>query len=348
MKILRCGIFWSAYSLDRTLCVILGRPLTLRDEGIDIEYPGEWESEEIDRGAIAEPSAKRICLPQSPYTAAVYSFRFDRITAETKLMLYRVAQSPTRFPWPTNLCEWQFQADGSCREILENAQQDLKWRGLSIGRGSGLQDRAIRVVELKFHQCLMLLHRPSPAIAQPTSSSLMTCHESAAATLRIQSELARFGNMTNSWLTAHAVFVSGITMLYCLWTCPEVRRNTNMETFLRRAESCTKLLSSLSKTWSVAKNSQEKFDHLVQITKNSWNSNQNSITPEHQTQAGGNTSEPHVQEISNPDVLDSLPEGFWDGLDVDFSVPPNMLIDELGDMSTWFDLDWLGDPNSSF
>lgn len=121
-----------------------------------------------------------------------------------------------------------------------------------------------------------------------------------------------------------------------------------METFLRRAESCTKLLSSLSKTWSVAKNSQEKFDHLVQITKNSWNSNQNSITPEHQTQAGGNTSEPHVQEISNPDVLDSLPEGFWDGLDVDFSVPPNMLIDELGDMSTWFDLDWLGDPNSSF
>jgi hypothetical protein len=183
---LRSGIFWSAYSLDRTLCVILGRPLTLRDEGIDIEYPGEWKSVEVDRSAIdmqqdSEPSAKRICLPQSPYTAAIYSFRFDRVTAEIKFMLYRVAQSPARFPWPTNLSEWQTQVDSACREILENARQDLNWRRLSASQRSSLRDRTIRLVELKFHHCLMLLHRPSPAIPRPASSSLVTCHESAVA-----------------------------------------------------------------------------------------------------------------------------------------------------------------------
>jgi hypothetical protein len=349
---LRCGIFWSAYSIDRTLCVILGRPLTLRDEAIDIEYPGELETGEIDRSAVdqhdSEHRAKRICLPQSPYTPAIYSFRFDRITAEIKLMLYRVAQSPARFPWPTHSLELQSQVDSACREIFENARQDLKWRGLATGRGSGLQDRTIRLIELKFHQCLMLLHRPSPAIPRPSSSSLVTCFNSAGATLRIQSELARFGNMTNSWLTAHAVFVSGITLLYCLWTCPDVRKTTNLKVFLQQAESCTKLLSTLGKTWSVAKSAQEKFGHLAQLTKESWNSR--SMAPQTQSQGTGNmenSSETPATAANIPVALDGLPEGFWDGLDVDFSMPPGMLMDELGDMGTWFDLDWLGDSNFS-
>lgn len=349
---LRSAIFWSAYSLDRTLCVILGRPLTLRDEGIDIEYPGEWESGEIDRDAInlqheSERSAKRICIAQSPYTAAIYSFRFDRINAEIKLMLYRVAQSPTRFPWPSSFTKWQAQTDSACHRILQNARQDLKWRGISGGGGRGLQDRSIRLVELKFHQCLILLNRPSPAVPQPSSSSLTTCHESAVATIRIQSELTRFANVTNSWLNSHAVFVSGITMLYCLWTCPEVRKTTNLKSFLQEADSCTKLLSTLGKTWSVAKNAQAKFDHLVQLTKDSWNSNTIMTAPEQQTKDADNLCSTDTQPMRNSEVLDGLPAGFWDGLDMDFSVPSNMLMDELGDMGTWFDLDWLGDATFS-
>jgi hypothetical protein len=142
--------------------------------------------------------------------------------------------------------------------------------------------------------------------------------------------------MTNSWLTAHAVFVSGITMLYCLWTCPEVRKCTRLKTFLLQAESCTKLLSALGKTWSVAKNSQAKFDQLVQLTKDSWNLNQTTLGPE---QGAGNTAEAHAHATNIPEALDGLPKGFWDGLDVEFEMPPNMLMDELGGMGTWFDLD---------
>jgi hypothetical protein len=348
MKMSRCGVFWSAYSLDRTLCVILGRPLTLRDEAIDIEYPGEWDTREIDRAAInteddSEPRAKRVCLPQSPYTAAIYSFRFDRVTAEIKLMLYRVAQSPTRFPWPANRIEWRSQVDSSCRELLEDARQDLKWRGLSTGRGSGLQDRTIRLVELKFHQCIMLLNRPSPAVPQPSSSALVACYDSAIATIRIQSELARFANMTNSWLTAHAVFVSGITMLYCIWTSPEVRKTTCLKTFLQQADSCIKLLSSLGETWSVAKNAQSKFGHLVQVTNDSWKFG--NVSPRQQSRRTENTS-----EIVEPRLVENclapsiLPINSWDELNADYSLPQNLLVDELGEIGTWFDLDWLGDP----
>lgn len=339
--------------MDRTLCVILGRPLTLRDEAVDIEYPGQLGTNEIDHSPLSreynsEPRPKRQRLEQSPYVAAICSFRFDRITAEVKLMLYRVAQSPTRFPWPTNLSEWQVRVEKSCRDLLEEARQDLKSRGIRAGHSLGMYDRTIRLIELKYHQCLMLLNRPSPAIPQPSSSALITCYESAIATLRIQSELARFSNMIVSWITAHAVFVSGITMLYCIWTSHEVRRATSLKTFLEQANACTNLLSTLGKTWPVAKNGQEKFDHLVQITNDSWklkpDTVSGTITPAQKAMDYPNSPRP----VDNFSDFDNLPVGFFDATNADFSIPPSTLMEELGDMGSWFDLDWLGDSTYTF
>jgi hypothetical protein len=49
--------------------------------------------------------------------------------------------------------------------------------------------------------------------------------------------------------------------------------------------------------------------------------------------------------VDNSAAPDSLPIDFWDVLNADYSLPQNLLVDELGDMGTWFDLDWLGDTN---
>lgn len=353
-KEVRSGIFWSAYSLDRTLCVILGRPLTLRDEAIDIELPGQTDSTEDfnaiqDRIADGQPSRKKIKISPSPYAAAIYSVRFDRINAEIKLMLYRLARSYNRFPWPTELTTWQSNKSEACRNLLEDARQDIKHQGLPGGRAA-LQDRTMRMIELKFHQCMILMNRPCPAIPQPSPTALMACYESSIATIRIQSELARFGNMLNSWLTAHAVFVAGITSLYCLWTSIEVRKSTDLATFSQQADSCSKLLTSLSKTWSVAYNAQTKFDQLVQLTKESWGKSNTkaestaAMSPQHYR---GNDINPQYTPSMEPFVLDDLPAGFWDDVNTNYELPPNMLMDELGDVGDWFDLDWLGDTNAA-
>jgi len=277
-------------------------------------------------------------------------------------MFYRLARSFNRFPWPTDMETWQSQTCQACRDLLDDARQDIKCRGMAGGR-TALQDRTMRSVELKFHQCMILLNRPSPGIPQPSSTALMACYESAVATIRIQSELARFGNMLNSWLTAHAVFVSGITSLYCIWTSPDVRKNTDLETFLQQADSCSTLLASLSKTWSVASSAQMKFEQLVQLTKESWGKSKSSETrtssPERfrmaHSDAANPNPHPHPQAVP-PLSLDppypqssdnNLPLGFWDDMNTNYELPPNMLMDELGDVSNWFDLDWLGDANLS-
>lgn len=148
---LRSSIFWSGYSLERTLSVILGRPLTLRDEAIDIKFPGRHDSDELDNTAVVAalesdvqtrtshgPPAKRARLEsvssnneiaaELGFELAALSFRFDRIVAEIKLSVYRVANFPHRFPWPSNRNEWQLQVLEACRHILSQAEGVLHAR----------------------------------------------------------------------------------------------------------------------------------------------------------------------------------------------------------------------------
>ncbi|KAF5518462.1 hypothetical protein CGCA056_v009422 [Colletotrichum aenigma] len=102
------------------LSVVLGRPLTLRDEAIDIEFPGhvghpgDHAGDSVGSSALTPESArsphhstKRARVMVNPYAAAQYSFKFDQIAAEIKLMIYRVVNLPNRFPWPTDFDTWQ-------------------------------------------------------------------------------------------------------------------------------------------------------------------------------------------------------------------------------------------------
>ncbi|OTB03130.1 hypothetical protein M426DRAFT_187863 [Hypoxylon sp. CI-4A] len=346
-KRIRSAIFWSAYSIERSLGVILGRPLTLRDEAIDVEFPGEESVAGNDRGDVSPVSGpKRPRIDGSQYAAAHYSFRFDRITAEIKLMLHRVVNLPEHFPWPTDLQRWQKEAHTRCDSLLNEAFAHLKSR---TRRGSA--DVTIRSLELKYHHDLMLLYRPSPAIPRPTIDSWKICYSSAVKTIMIYSDLQRFSKLTNSWLTAHAVFISGITFIYCLWAQPQIKRETSLESFTRSATACTALLTFLGRTWSVASDAVEKFDRLVHMTIDSYQATTDAKASQALDPSGfGREISSHSTDVltGSGDMGRSEATGGYvtsgDGNEHVFE--PTTFYTELGDMSAWFDLDWILSMNT--
>ncbi|OTA52562.1 hypothetical protein K449DRAFT_379288 [Hypoxylon sp. EC38] len=355
-KNIRSAIFWSAYSIERNLSVVLGRPLTLRDEAIDVEFPGEstWYKGEVSQvGDLSwENGPKRPRIDRCQYAAARYSFRLDRIVAEIKLMLHRVVNLPGRFPWPTDLVRWQKETHLNCDSILDDVFAQLKWR--SRRRST---DITIRSLELKYHHNLMLLHRPSPAIPQPTIDSWKICYDSAVKTIMINFDLHRFSKLTNSWLTAHTVFVSGITFVYCIWAQPQIKIETSLEAFTRNATACTTILTFLGRTWSVAANAVEKFERLVHMTAQAWKAGDSSSTCQSETpeihashslalqrpSGGGRNHDPSQTISTSGDT--NRPVGVnrvvadEDRHEYDFE--PTSFYTELGDMSAWFDLDWI-------
>lgn len=264
--------------------------------------------------------AKRVrtdLLSHHSFYAANLSFRFDRIVAEIKLMIHRVAQSPKRFPWPTDFDGWQRVVHSSCKGLLHHAQTTLSRRAGGMDRA--LSHRVLPSIELKHHQCVMLLFRPSPAFPRPSVEALSICFDSATETIRVYYELHRFRQMTNSWLTAHSIFISGITMLYCLWISPAIRERAR-DTFGEHARRCSETLEALGKTWTVANDAQSKFNRLVEATRESWRRRVES-TSEAQMSSSG-IEQGGEQDFDN--LFDTT----------------NMLAEELGDMSGWFDLEW--------
>ncbi|KAI1762442.1 hypothetical protein GGR53DRAFT_418742 [Hypoxylon sp. FL1150] len=363
---IRSAIFWSTYSIERNLAVVLGRPLTLRDEAFDVEFPGEGTlSYNQQRGAVspsgdhpAENGFKRPRIEGHPYAAAQYSFRLDRIVAEIKLMLHRVINLPDRFPWPTDLVKWQKEAHATCDTIIDEVLTHLKWRSRR-----STADITIRTLELKYHHNLMLLHRPSPAIPHPSIDSWKTCYNSAVKTIMIYSDLHRFSKLTNSWLTAHTVFVSGITFVYCLWAQPQIKNEITLSTFTRNATACTTLLNFLGKTWSVAADAVGKFERLVHLTTQAWKAADDNSS----TAALGTLDASVAQNFPSQHLLQSaqsneIPQATSSSGNVngtaandqfamneerhEFGFEPTSFYTELGDMGSWFDLDWILSMNT--
>jgi len=349
-KNVRRGIFWSAYSLERTLAVVLGRPLTLRDEAIDIEFPGAEDLANFDENQTTRDSydsheypRKRSCVEITPYTTASFSFRIDQLAAEMKLMLYRVNNKPGAFPWLIATEEWQKNAHTRCEALLDEMFRVVKSRT----RRTSAMASTVPNLEIKYHQCIMLLHRPSPATPRPGATSWKICYSSAVRTILIAAELNRFSKLQNTWLVAHNIFISGITLLYCLWTSPEIRNETSLQALESHIGACTRLLQFLGKKWSVAADALVKFERLAQLTVNAWRlgaTTDNLWNGNEEGEAGQSSlnAQPPVERPQYPSAQvaggNVVPLGGENGDDAFWS---QFFQSELEDVSGWFDLNWM-------
>jgi hypothetical protein len=102
---------------------------------------------------------------------------------------------------------YQLQAD-----LIAWETQTLKLPDLSM------RDRD--VLQLCFHQATMLLHRPSPSFPCPPPEALDVCLGAARGTIQIAAGAVQGGYLDEvmpGWAGFSAVFLSGLTLMYCSW-----------------------------------------------------------------------------------------------------------------------------------
>ncbi|OJJ30359.1 hypothetical protein ASPWEDRAFT_45913 [Aspergillus wentii DTO 134E9] len=83
---LRKRIFWSAYTLDKYLSVMFGRPRLLHDEDIDQGLPDEMNDEDM----LQEDPARRTGSLDSMMIASVLHYKLGRIIGEISRQLYTI------------------------------------------------------------------------------------------------------------------------------------------------------------------------------------------------------------------------------------------------------------------
>ncbi|KAI8197943.1 D-alanine--D-alanine ligase [Colletotrichum sp. SAR 10_65] len=246
------------------------------DEAIPVDNHPTVQSSATENTTSLSPSASTEIGPSEPLAHEVGMLSLAN-SKESKylgpssgvpfarLIFSAIPQSQGLFPWPTDFDTWQPDVRKRCDALLEGLRAEFR-RGFRRSTSDGV----VQNLELKYHHCIMLLYRPSPAITRPSFDCWKICYESAVATILINSELHRFSKLSNSWLTAHTVFVSGITFLYCLWVVPKIKQETSLVAFKSNADACSNLLKYLAKTWSVAADAVLKYERLVHLTTESW------------------------------------------------------------------------------
>ncbi|RMJ26676.1 Transcription factor [Aspergillus sp. HF37] len=83
---LRKRIFWSAYTLDKYLSIMFGRPRLLHDEDIDQEFPDQANDEDMSQ----EDPVKRTGSPDGMMTASILHYRLARILEEISRQFYTI------------------------------------------------------------------------------------------------------------------------------------------------------------------------------------------------------------------------------------------------------------------
>jgi hypothetical protein len=261
---LKRRVYWSAYSLDRNLGVTLGRPFVMRDESIDIEFPHESDNDDEIAAHLTtaqtqtQPSSNSIA--RATFAGSIFLFRMIKIVSSVTTNLHRVARPIGR--WQGDLPEWQQISHRQLTELRDEARITLGGIRRGSGTGGGHLANGL-MLELKYHEAVQQLFRPSPVFPKPTAFALQQCFNSAIETIRIYNKLKRFGEMPYTWLTAHAVFLAGITMVYAHRNCREVQSSTTSEIFAEDIRSCSSLLADLAQRWKRAQQPRAKFDALA-------------------------------------------------------------------------------------
>lgn len=271
-----------------------------------------------------------------PYMTCIYALRFDRIVAEIKLMLYRVSRSPSRFPWPADMSRWQIDVDSACQSLIDEARNRQQIR--ATGAAESISVMAAQKLQIKYHQCLMLLYRPSPQIPRPSRDAAKKCLNSAVKIICISADLHRFKKMDFTWLSAHSIFVAAITVFYYHWVSPEETPAVGSPNCLETLVMAQELLQSLSEIWYVAKEACQKLANLIPIVSNAQSSTSGHGPPAAQRYPATNEMQSQGLDMQYNVETDNNME-YWPYQGV------NALVDELGIMREFFDLGWLDNVN---
>lgn len=124
----------------------------------------------------------------------------------------------------------------------------------------------LALCEIRYHEIVMLLFRPTPRIRTPSKDSLTHCYQSAEATIRLWKELYNSDRMSYSWTSIHSICLSAITVLYCIWMVRELTISTGIDSLTQTMVAASNLLSAAGEHWIDARRCRNSLNNLTAAT----------------------------------------------------------------------------------
>ncbi|KAF2451961.1 hypothetical protein P171DRAFT_401823 [Karstenula rhodostoma CBS 690.94] len=248
---MRTRVFWTIFTLDRTIATMMGRPIGLRDEACDLRLP-----QDIDDDTLIGMEDINACSTGS-MALSIHFFKLAKINSEIKYVANSIVREAPSYAYPpiSDINAWR-------RGMLAQLDQ---WAS-NIPQVDSRHAYVRTLCELRYYSMRILLLRPSPAIPKPTSESLTECYGLAWRAVHVYDKLYRQDLLVHDWMVLHGIIFSTITALYCIRAVPDLARKTELEDFMTNFSLSLSLVSVAGEHWSGAKRSRQILDDMGRST----------------------------------------------------------------------------------
>ncbi|KAL3455510.1 fungal-specific transcription factor domain-containing protein [Aspergillus heterothallicus] len=227
----RRKLFWTVYSLERNISIALGYPVSLPDRLIDVDLPTASGGREDER------------LQQ-----AIFIFQLRRIESRIHNSIYR--------------------NDRSLQELLPKTSwhygQLQEWKDrIEVAMPGSEGGRRLDYLLLHYHRAIRLLVQPFLSILPSSDPYYNACLESAGQICQLHKRLHQNSDYGHSFIAVQTVFVSGIMLLYCLWTHGNKVWSIRLSNNLR---ACSSVLFVMGERTAWVRRYRDAFEALVTLT----------------------------------------------------------------------------------
>ncbi|BCS25405.1 uncharacterized protein APUU_50116S [Aspergillus puulaauensis] len=249
-------VFWSAYQMECAAAVMLGRPLSLRFEDIDAEFPKE------DGDPECEPKSPPTSTVKQPtmMTYANHAFRIRSLQGCTQTQVYsdttlqdpKIRQSRIN-KLSTMLDDW--------KSSLPPPRSPPDTGALSFFTTPDWYQAAYNHAILHLHR-VQLTNKKEPA----SDAVVMKCLHAAKEVCHSFRRQFVGGPTTYTWSALHELFIAGLTYLYCLWTSAVARTASRLDQVSNTCTDCTMVLVVFAERWRDAAPYRDIFQALASRT----------------------------------------------------------------------------------
>ncbi|KAJ5550220.1 Transcription factor [Penicillium sp. DV-2018c] len=223
----RRQLFWTVYSLERNISIALGYPVSLPDRLIDVEMPTVTQEDDHKLQQV------------------IHLFQLRRIESRIHHSLYRNDRT---------LQQLLPKVHGYFQELQE-------WKESLLASVGADNTRNPDYLLLHYHRAIRLLMQPFLSILPSSDPFFKACLESAGQICQLHKKLHQNAAYGHSFIAVQTVFVSGIMMLYCLWTHENVwsvRLSNNIR-------ACSSVLFVMGERTPWVRRYRDAFEALVSM-----------------------------------------------------------------------------------
>ncbi|KAI0448154.1 fungal-specific transcription factor domain-containing protein [Xylaria telfairii] len=238
---MRRRLFWSVYSLERTIAICLGRPLSIPDRQIDVDLPLDPEDATWDE-VVPIPTTSPI--RKRSLSMAIWLFKMRRIESRIQFSIYR-ADKPL----------------SALTSKMNQLYQDLEsWKTSLVER---FGDVDLNYPMCHYHRAVRLLIQPFLPLLLPSDPYYLICIRAAGGVCQAHKKLHQSLEYGHSFIAVQTVFVAGITLLYGLWTQQHAIWSYSLSNDIR---ACSLVLFVMGERAPWVKKYRDAFEVLVNAT----------------------------------------------------------------------------------